>query len=212
MTLTVCWSTKGGSGTTVVAALLALHPKRRSLLVDLDGDAGNVLGVAPPAGQGLSDWFDSGASVDAVADLAVDVNRTTRLVPRGVGAIDRTCERWDELGGWLTREHSFDIVVDAGLGEPHPALRASGDTSRTLLITRPCFLSLRRAAALSWRADGVILINEPGRSFTRGEVEHSLGIPVVARLELDPAIARAVDSGLAAARLPKAAQRLHDAA
>ena len=73
MTLTVCWSAKGGSGTTVVAAALALGSTIDSLLVDLDGELPAALGVPEPSGQGLSDWFASDAPERAVLDLAVKV-------------------------------------------------------------------------------------------------------------------------------------------
>ena len=212
MTLTICCSVKGGSGTTVVAALVALHPKRNTVLVDLDGDAPAVLGLAEPAGQGLADWFDSDASADAIANLTVDVDGSTRLVPRGPHPIDRSSARWPALAEWLGRRHPFDVVIDAGLGPPHPTLRVAGDGRRTLLVTRPCYLSLVRAAAMPWRADGVVLVNEPWRALRAADIERALGIPVVARVEHDPAIARAVDSGLTVARLPKAAQRLNLAA
>ena len=46
MTLTVCWSAKGGSGTTVVAAAFALGSSIDSLLVDLDGELPAALGRA----------------------------------------------------------------------------------------------------------------------------------------------------------------------
>lgn len=212
MALTVCWSVKGGSGTTVVASLLALCSKRPSLLVDLDGDAPEMLGIAPPAGQGLSDWFDTDVTAAAIDDLAVDVDRSTRVVPLGLGRLDPSSARWGELAAWLRAPHRFDIVVDAGLGMPHPELRLPGDAGRTLLVIRPCYMALRRAAALTWRADGVVLIDEPGRSLGSRAIEHSLGIPVVMRCPLDPAIARAVDSGLMAGRLPRSVEHLGNAA
>ena len=43
---------------------------------------------------------------------------------------------------------------------------------------------------------------EPGRSITGREVERVLGVPVLAEVPYDPAIARAVDAGLLLARLP----------
>ena len=90
MTLTVCWSAKGGSGTTCVAAALALSSTADSLLVDLDGELPAALGVPEPSGQGLSDWFSSDAPERAVLDLAVDVAgrhapRATRPARRSPG-------------------------------------------------------------------------------------------------------------------------------
>ena len=210
--LTICCSVKGGSGTSVVAALLALHPKRDTMLVDLDGDGPAVLGLTPPAGQGLSDWFESDAPAAAVGTLAVDVDRTTRLVARGTAAPDSTSSRWRELAGWLAAPHPFHVIVDAGLGDPARLRPDDAGEARVLLVIRPCYLALARAVAAGWRADGVVLVHEPWRSLGPDDVERALGVPVVARLEHDPAIARAVDAGLAVARLPRAAQRLHLAA
>ena len=200
--LTICCSVKGGSGTSVVAALLALHPKRDTVLVDLDGDVPAVLGLTPPAGQGLSDWFESDAPAAAVGTLAVEVDRTTRLVARGTAAPDSTSSRWRELAAWLAAPHPFHVIVDAGLGDPARLRPDDAGEARVLLVIRPCYLALARAVAAGWRADGVVLVHEPWRSLGPDDVERALGVPVVARLEHDPAIARAVDAGLAVARLP----------
>ena len=82
MTLTVCWSAKGGAGTTVVAACWALETSTPAVLVDIAGDLHYALGIPTPAGQGLSDWFESDAPPHAVLDLAIQLDATTRLVPR----------------------------------------------------------------------------------------------------------------------------------
>ena len=72
----VCWSVKGGSGTTVVAASLAVLSARHhpTLLVDLAGDSAIALGAREPAGPGISEWLHSpNAGADALARLAVQV-------------------------------------------------------------------------------------------------------------------------------------------
>ena len=200
MTLTVCWSAKGGSGTTVVAAALALGSSNDSLLIDLDGELPAALGVPEPSGQGLSDWFASDAPERSILDLAAAVAGTTRLVPRGPAAIPRESARWPTLRSFLTTS-PLDVVVDAGCGAPPADLIA--EQARKLLVTRPCYLSLLRATRLP-RPDGIVLVAEPGRSLTAGDVARAIGAPVVAEVAVDPAIARAVDAGLLAARLPRA--------
>ena len=65
--LLACWSVKGGSGTTVVAAALALLLAQRSpagaLLADLagqeglGGDGAAVLGLDEPSSPGLAGWL-----------------------------------------------------------------------------------------------------------------------------------------------------------
>jgi hypothetical protein len=201
--VTICWSAKGGSGTTVVAAALALAGRAESLLVDLDGELPAVLGLPEPTGQGISDWLASDAVAPAVLDLALAVDRTTSLVPRGTAGVDLASPRWPELIAWLdARGH---VVIDAGTTPPHSELVQPG--VRSLLVTRGCYLALRRAVASAARPHGIVLVAEPGRSLRRREVEQSIGAPVVATVSLDPAVARAVDAGLLNAYLPKALRR-----
>ncbi len=212
MTLTVCWSAKGGSGTTVVAAGLALDSTRPSVLLDVDGDLPMVLGVPEPAGQGLSDWFDSGAPPEAILDLAVDLDDTTRLIPRGATRIARRASRWGELGCWLAAS-DLTFVADVGLGDPPVDLLPASEPgpkrviveaarAKGLLVTRPCYVALMRARLLDSRPDGVVLVDEPGRDISVRDIEVSIGAPVVAKVPFDPAIARAVDRGLLAMALP----------
>jgi hypothetical protein len=83
----------------------------------------------------------------------------------------------------------------------------------SLLVMRPCYLALRRAAAAPIAPSGVVVVHEPDRSLGVAEVEDVLGVPVVAEVAYDPAIARAVDSGLLGQRLPRGLERsLRDAA
>ena len=202
MPVTVLWAAKGGSGTTVVTASLALSCPTDSLLVDLAGDLPNALGIAPPAGQGVGDWLDCDAPPTALADLAVDVGRTTRLIPRG-RSVDLSSPRWPELLDWLARRPA--VYVDAGTGTPAACL-LDGDV-RTLLVTRACYVGLQRVVAARCRPDGVVLVCEPGRSLRVPDVEHTTGARVVASVSVDVAVARAVDAGLLAARVPRLLQR-----
>jgi hypothetical protein len=136
----------------------------------------------------------------------------TRLVPRGPSPIPRDSPRWATLRDVLAAA-AVEVVVDAGCGPPPPAL-VDGD-ARSLLVTRACYLALSRACRLP-RPDGVILVAESGRSLGIADVASAVGAPVVARVAVDPAIARAVDAGLLAAKLPhgmlKALQALRVAA
>jgi hypothetical protein len=74
---------------------------------------------------------------------------------------------------------------------------------RSLLVTRPCFLALARAAASPLRPTGVVLVQEPCRAIGVADVEASLGVPVLARVRCTDHVARAVDAGLLAAHLPR---------
>jgi hypothetical protein len=97
------------------------------------------------------------------------------------------------------------VYVDAGTGAPPPAL-LDGDV-RSLLVTRACYISLQRAVSAGCRPDGVVLVTEPGRSLRAPDVASTTGAPVVASVSVDVAVARAVDAGLLASRVPRLLQR-----
>lgn len=199
----LCWSLKGGSGTSVVAAAIALRSSvhRPTVLADLAGDSPAVLGLAEPDGPGLLDWMASPtADVAALTRLAVPATDTLHLLPRG-GVTADPVHRWAELAEGLAALGT--VVVDAGTGPPAPALLRAAEQS--LLVTRSCYLALRRVAVAP-APTGVVLLLEPGRSLSAGEVSRVARAPVVAQVPYDPAVARAVDSGLLASRLPRSLQ------
>jgi hypothetical protein len=196
----ICWAAKGGSGTTVVACALALASVRTeaATLVDLSGDCATALGMDEPSGPGIVDWLASPTAGPAdLARLAVVVRDEVRLIPRGTG--DPPDDQWERLAAALAG--SGNVIIDAGTGHPPQALHDAAEQS--LLVTRPCFIAIRRAQHLHIRPTGIVLVDEPGRSLTSRDVEHALGVAVAAEVRLDPAVARAVDAGLLIARLPK---------
>jgi hypothetical protein len=202
--LTVCWGAKGGSGTTVVVAALGLALRPPATLVDLDGDLPTALGATVPSGAGVHDWLSSAADGHALRRLLVPVRAGLDLLPAGRDRVEGTPARWSFLATTL-RGWAGTVVVDAGSGDPPAALVDAAD--HALLVVRPCFLALRRAAARAVQPSGVVLVREPGRALRPADVEHAVRAPVVATLTLDPAIARAVDSGLLTTRLPAATRR-----
>lgn len=201
--LTVCWAAKGGSGTTVVAVTSALAADRPSLLVDVAGDAPTVLGVEATDRPGVADWLRSEAPPERLAALEQRVDDTAAVVPTGTTEADGAVERWSALARHLAAEPRR-VVVDAGT-RPPPALLNAAD--RSLLVTRPCYLALRAAAARAERPTGVVLVDEPGRALRAADVEAAVGAPIVATVLVDPAVARAVDAGLLVSRLPGAYRR-----
>jgi MinD-like ATPase involved in chromosome partitioning or flagellar assembly len=211
--LFVCWSSKGGTGTTVVSAAFALVSSRSrpSVLVDLGGDAPAALGMGEPPGPGVHDWLASpGADGDALQRLLVPVTDGLQLLPRGRGQSAVPDQRWADLAVALAAL-AGTVVVDAGPGVP--ATELLGSAAHSLLVTRACYLALRRAVSLDVQPTGVVLVAEPGRALTTRDVERAVGAPVVAEIPWDPAISRAVDAGLLASRMPKSlAQPLQEAA
>ncbi len=206
---TMCWSAKGGSGTTVIAASLGLCSLNPVTLIDLAGDLPAVLGIAEPAGPGILEWLQSDAPIERLSDITVAVTEGVALIPAGRGDRQQPSNRWPELLDALTTEE-HRVIIDAGTGQPPVA--AHNLVDRSLLVTRACYLALRRVVSSPIRPTGVILVNEIGRALRDVDVEAAVGAPVVATVGLDPQIARCVDAGLMAARLPRMIRRDLDAA
>jgi hypothetical protein len=207
--ITMCWAAKGGSGTSVVAASLALASPTAVLLVDLAGDSPAVLGIADSTGPGAHDWLRSEADSERLRALEVEAASGLSLLPSGRPDASKG-SRWSALAEHFAAEER-DVVIDAGTCDPPRELH--NVAHRSWLVTRPCYLSLRAAVRQKSRATGVVLIEEPGRSLNATDVAVALGVPVVATILFDPAIARAVDAGLLAARVPSVLhRRLREAA
>jgi hypothetical protein len=176
------------------------------VLADLAGDAPAALGLPEPAGPGLAGWLAAGPDVppDALARLEVPAEGALTLLPRGDGELD--AERADVLAALLTADPR-PVVADCGADPQGAARTLAAGATRSILVTRACFLSLRRALTAPVRPSEVVLLTEPGRSLTRLDVEDCIGAPVVAEVAVDPSVARAVDAGLLATRLPRSLAR-----
>ena len=168
---TICLTgARGGSGTSTVAAALALLAARHhptELVAPNVDDMAALLGL-PSTGN----------------------PETLNVAPQ----LDlRLC------GGSGVAEL---VVIDAG---SHPEACDWPDGSEHYLVVRgPCYLALRavvRSDPVGY--DGAILVTEPGRSLTAADVAEVLGFPVVAEVPQNPAISRAVDAGLLAARIDR---------
>jgi hypothetical protein len=208
-------SAKGGAGVSVLAASVALRSAaggQRVLLVDLGGDQPDLLGVGVDAAAGVTDWLAADVGADALASLTVPVADGLDLLPLGAGDTAVGPQRVVQLGTATAAEWDL-VVADVGVLQPGPfdprqLLVTSGD--RTTLVVRACFLGLSRAGRLSVPVDDVVEVAEGGRALRTVDIEGVLGQPVVARVAVDPAIARAVDAGLLTARLPRALRRAAD--
>jgi hypothetical protein len=190
-------------------ALLASAPEG-ALLVDMAGDTPAALGLPEPTGPGAWDWLiaDPPAEPDALDHLALPVAPGLHVLPAG-GADRRAVRPPAARVELLARElaaRDGPVVVDAGvLAEPLVPVAARAHAS--LLVLRPCYLALRRALALPTQPTGIVLVHEPGRALGRRDVEDVIGVRVLAEIDLDPTIARAVDAGLLASRLPRGLSR-----
>jgi hypothetical protein len=211
--LIACWSPKGGSGTTVAAALLALvvgrASSREAVLADLSGDLPAVLGLPEPAGPGLGDWLVASGDVgpDALGRLEVEAGRLLRLLPLGTPVTGAGCAaRAEALASHFVLDSRL-VVADCGSAERSPGLALACGATLSLVVVRPCYLALRRVLAAPVRPTGVVLVDEPERALRKRDVEDVLGVPVWAELPRDAAVARAVDAGLLTVRVPRVAER-----
>jgi hypothetical protein len=231
-----CWAAKGGSGTTVVAAALALSLCRAhragALLDDLPGDAPPALGCTggPEGTAGLADWLaDPAEGPEGLRARELVANERLRVLPRGrftsrpsargdgaqrspvaVTAEAADPRRVDALVAALADDRR-PVVVDCGVLSPDepgsPGAVVALSASHSVLVTRLCFLSLRRAVLAPARPTGIVVLVEPGRALRAADVEATLGAPVVAEIAYDAAVARCVDAGLLATRLPRSLAR-----
>jgi Flp pilus assembly CpaE family ATPase len=221
--ITTCWSVKGGSGTTVVTCALALLAARAPvtragqrpvLVIDLGHDVGSVIGLAAPSTDGefgFADWLSADESVGATAleRLVTPLNATLSLLSLGAssGEMPWTQSRIDLALTWAD-QNFVDVIVDAGVAESELARRCVANAHRSLLVMRPCYLSLRSAIDSTLPAHAAIVVSSDGRTLDSHDVSSVLGIPVSAQLPFDPEIARLVDSGSFGQRLPRSVQRL----
>lgn len=221
--LIACWSVKGGSGTTVVSAALALLLARSAaggvVLADLGGDIPAACGVPEPLGPGVLDFAAAGEDVptDAFDRLETKVTPNLALLHRGGQESEASQQRalhnlgaaeGERLTAALAEHYpTSSVVVDCGPPDNACGNAVAANAGLSLLVLRPCYLALRRAAQSEIRPSGVILICEPGRSLGASEVSDVLGVPVRAEVPFDPAVARVVDAGLLTTRVPRCIER-----
>lgn len=202
--LTAYWAAKGGAGATVLAAAHAIVAAghRPTVAVDLDGDLACALGVEAHGRPGVADWLGAGADVptDALDRLLVPVGEDLHLLPRGSGPLPAA--RATVLGRLLA-EAPREVVVDAGTRPDTAARAVAREAHRSVLVTRACYLALRRLGRVDLAPTEVVLVREPERALDADDVARAVGAPVRTAVPVLPGIARAVDAGLLTARLPR---------
>ncbi|MCB0995808.1 MAG: hypothetical protein KDB21_11990 [Acidimicrobiales bacterium] len=220
--LIALWSVKGGVGTTTTAALLARRSAANgapTLALDLSGDLGAALGLPTDAAPGVLDWLRSASPPpDALGRLEVPSAPGLSVLPLGAPAEPDAGDAPTQHDGILRLAAGCSattrtVIADLGrLGPGHedrwlPVLNAA---RRSLLVVRPCYLGLRRAAHCPARPHGLIVISDPGRALRAADAAEVVGVPVALELTVDPGVARMVDAGLAAARSPRGLERVLD--
>lgn len=205
---------KGGVGTSVIAAAVALELARATdvLIVDLAGDQGDLLGVAEESRPGVWDWLTAeDVDVDALDRLILDVADRICLLPGGaMTGRPPNPDRVAALAAAMERRDGA-VVLDLGVMGADPmspaALLMAASTNRSIVV-RACYLALRRMQRLPVSQFDVVEVREGGRALSTIDIEAILGRPVAARVDLDPAVARVADAGLLQARMPRRLRRL----
>lgn len=177
---------KGGQGTSTVAvttALIARTGQRHVTLVVEDiADAKALLGLAT-GGDHLRLSVDPGFTLITYKAFAWDDER-----------------RDDTYEQFIVLDNPPMSVIDS-----HPNVGCHV----TYLVIRSCYLALSRAnRELRAREDGFVFITEPDRAITASDAEYVLGTRCVCELTTDPSVARAIDAGLLASRVPKGLMKL----
>jgi hypothetical protein len=117
-----------------------------------------------------------------------------------------------ELAAILGRHGDGPVAPGLILGGADPDERldlvlhdGSAHHGVNVLVIRPCYLALRQAlnAGATAEAAGVVMVTEPGRALNADDVSAVTGLPVIAIIPLRADIARAVDAGVVADRLPE---------
>ena len=209
--LVACWSSKGGAGTTVVAAALALllaAPRRRRRAARRPGRrrARRPRPAPSPTGPGLAGWLAAGADVPrrrARPARGARRPRASRLLARGPGPLaDRRGPRCSPRCSPPTPGR---VVVDCGTDAARRAPLARRRRRHPVAARHPAVLPRRCAGRVArpLRPPGSCCVDraEPAltRARRRGRARRAGG----RRGRVDPAVARAVDAGLLATRLPR---------
>jgi len=170
---------RGGQGTSTVAAATAL------LLGEIRGQV-----------RLESSDLDAAAAllgVALVAEMPTRLTGTLELAPLGSRAA-HGCSA---------------LVSDVGQLASAASERAVGRL-RIGVLRGPCYVALRElVGADSHLLGGLVLCAEAGRSLDRRDVEDIAGLPVLATVDVTPAVARTLDAGLATTRLARMREFAH---
>lgn len=232
-----CWSAKGGTGTTTIAAALAartVHGLERAgveedgaggpvLLVDLRGDAAALLGLTPEPNLAQRARTESSQLDEAPEGQAGErlLRAAAQSVSPGLDLLDLhdaepgsmtdpAGERFGALVASLA-EASAAVVIDAGTDETDAAERVKQHVPNlaAVEVTRNCYLALRRAQQRPASGKGeVMLVEEPHRVLRSRDAAAALDAAVLHRVDWDPRVARGIDAGTLTTMLPTSLRRM----
>ena len=136
-------------------------------------------------------------------EILITCNDNLHLAPSGSSAIEIfSTGAWGNLARELMQRESngVNIIIDFGQGDLPLAFNKLADMH--FMVTRPCYLSLRRTVNIEQKFSGVIVVQEHDRVLTTSDVESVMKLKCVAEVPYSSEISRRVDSGLLKSRLP----------
>jgi CO dehydrogenase nickel-insertion accessory protein CooC1 len=205
--LAAVWSPKGGSGTSVVAAALALAVAARVpdvVLADLGGDQPAIFGLPKDGDIGLVDWMVAHAPDEVIDRLACPVTDRIALLSSGSGSLAAQSTLSGTMLTMALRHRCEHVVVDVGRPTSPAAREVIENADISLVVVRGCYMALRRSKhePLINEATGVVVIDAPERPLRAREVAEVLQLPVLAVVPDRVSIARAVDAGVLPTHCP----------
>ena len=209
--LVVCWGTKGGVGTSTIAASLALRSSKHSptLIVDLQRDQWPVLISYPTIGS-----YDSPATIkpshveDPQALIDYSGHRITAdLKLLYLHEYTYPVEE-DRLADFLVSAASVaNVVVDAGTDTMGVAERLEDRGAHRLAVMRRCNLAVA-GTKVRREYDEIVVVSEPDRTITVEELTRFYDPVPVREVPYDIAVSRSVDYGMSHAAVPSSLARL----
>jgi hypothetical protein len=145
-------------------------------------------------------------AIDGLADLVLVDAGVPAPAPAIGDAIDGPTNVERRNGGSpAAAAHGVDALrLGYGADLSRQAVRAA---ATNIVVLRACYLALRRFGRLDLAADAIVFLREPRRALVAADLETTVGAPVVGTVEIDPAVARATDSGSLTSRLPRRLER-----
>lgn len=102
------------------------------------------------------------------------------------------------LAGTTILGPSEVFVMDSGI-----VPNSQWNTRRIAVLRGPDYLGAKTLLERREQFDGMVMVQEPGRSLMPSDMESMTGLQVVAVVDYTPSVARTIDAGLFLQKLPR---------